>query len=130
MWTRTEPEFADIKIWGCHVYTLDVDVSRTKLANHTYFGLFMKSASTTKIKLCYIPRAKKFNHTSHTYIDKLGIGTMDNIHTRTMGTKLIPQFPQFSQDVTLSDIQSNHTTLPNLREPAVVCEIYLPPVDH
>ena len=32
-WTGNKPDFANVKIWGCHVYVLDTNVSQTKLAN-------------------------------------------------------------------------------------------------
>ena len=40
-----------MKIWGCHVYVVDTSVTRTKLADRTYVGLFMKFSSTTKIAI-------------------------------------------------------------------------------
>ena len=57
-WTGRLPEFSDMKIWGCHVYVVDTNVNRTKLADRTYVGLFMKFSSTTKIVVYYNPSTK------------------------------------------------------------------------
>ena len=95
-WTGTKQEFADMKIWGCHVNVLDTNVSCTKLANRTHVRLFMKFTSTTRIKVYYNPRIKKFGCASHAYFgDELNNGrTLENLHKRTSGIKLILQFPQ------------------------------------
>ena len=95
-WTDKVPSCDDMKIWGCQVYILNMDVTRIKLENRTYVGLFMKFASTTKIIVYYNPRTKKFGRTSHAYFDELNIGMHNLPHTQTPipGTTLI----SFSKD--------------------------------
>ncbi len=90
----------------------------------------MKFSSATKKVVYYNPKTKKFGCASHAYFDESSIGLTGNTHTQTPGTYLISQFPSKSHDVTLSEIQSNLTTLPILTEPAVTYEIILPPMDH
>ena len=77
-WTGRKPNYD----WGCHVYVVNTDVSRTKLSNRTYVGLYMKFASTTKIVVYYNPSTKKFGRASHVYFDELSIGLQKNLHTK------------------------------------------------
>ena len=128
-WTGTKPTFSDMKIWECHVYVVDMNPSRTKLANRTYVGLFMKFSSTTKIIVYYNPSTQKFGRASHAYFDELNIGLHDKLHTRQPGTNLIEHFPKVPENVRFSTIQSDLSSLPILHEPAVTYEVYLPPID-
>ncbi len=129
-WTGTKPQYDDMKIWGCHVYIVDTDISRTKLSNRTYVGLFMKFSSSTKIVVYYNPKTKKFGRASHAYFDEMSIGLANYSHTQTPGTNLITNFPSTSQDIRFSEIKSDISLLPILTHPAVTFEIILPPVDH
>ena len=97
---------------------VDTDVSRTKLSNRTYVGLYMKFASTTKIVVYYNPSTKKFGRASHVYFDELSIGLHKNLHTKTTGNILISNFPQIPDDVILSEVASDISRLPILLQPA------------
>ena len=131
-WTDNVPSYNDMKIWGCQVYIINTDVTRTKLENRTYVGLFMKFASTTKIIVYYNPRTKKFGRTSHAYFDELNIGMHNLTYTQTPipGTTLISSFPKIPNDIILPDIKSDITKLPILNDPPVTYEILLPPIDY
>ena len=129
-WTGTKPKYDDMKIWGCHVYIVDTDVSRTKLSNRTYVGLFMKFSSTTKIVVYYNPKTKKFGRASHAYFDEMNIGILDSSNTQTPGTHLISHFPSTPTDIRFSEIKSDISLLTILTHPAITYEIILPPVDH
>ena len=129
-WTNKKPEFSDMKIWGSHVYVVDTNVTRTKLADRTYVGLFMKFSSTTKIVVYYNPSTKKFGRASHAYFDELHIGLHAQNSPTSPGNTLISQFPTVpSADITSSDIRSNLSTLPILHKPAVTYEVYLPSIN-
>ena len=52
-----------------------------------------------------------------------------NLHTATPGKLLVQNFPDIPQDIEMTDIQSDITTLPILHQPAVTFEVYLPPID-
>ena len=134
-WTKRKPSYSDMKIWGCHVYIVDTDVSRTKLSNRTFVGLFMKFASTTKIIVYYNPITRKFGRTSHAYFDELNI-VLGTTHTTTQSTipynpgkYLISKYPTIPPDMKLSPIKSNLSTLPILIHPAVTFKVVLPPKD-
>ena len=129
-WTGTKPTYDDMKIWGCHIYVVNTEVSRTKLSPRTYVGLFMKFSSTTKIVIYYNPKTKKFGRASHAYFNEKTIGITTNLHTQTPGTTLMSDFPSLPSDVPMSEIKSDLSTLPILQGPAVTFEIILPPVDY
>ena len=131
-WTGKIPEFSDMKIWGSQVYVVDTDVTRTKLANRTYVGLFMKFSSSTKIIVYYNPQTNKFGRTSHAYFDEMHVGIHEHPPTQNSvpGKKLISSFPRVTDDIHFSDIRSNLSTLPILQKPAVTYDIIMPPVGY
>ena len=128
-WNGTKPQYSDMKIWGCHVYIVDTDVTRTKLDNRTYVGLFMKFSATTKIIVYYNPKTQKFGRTSHAYFDELNIGTHKHLPTDSPGKRLVQQYPTLPTDMEMTRIQSDISSLPILHQPAVTFEVYLPPID-
>ena len=128
-WTGNKPKYADMKIWGCHVYIVDTDVTRTKLDHRTYVGLYMKFSATTKIIIYYNPKTQKFGRTSHAYFDELKVGIHPNLPTTSIGKQLIQKYPLLPSNIDMSDIQSDLTKIPILHKPAVTFEVYLPPID-
>ena len=131
-WTGNIPDFADMKIWGCHVYILNPDVTYTKLDNHTYVGLFIKFSSTTKIIVYYNPKKKKFGQTSHAYLDELHICKTVTTEMAKLvpGKNLISTFSRIPCDITLSDIKLNISCLHILKEPTITYETILPSVEY
>ena len=128
-WTGHKPQYSDMKIWGCHVYIVDTNVTHTKLDHRTYVGLYMKFSFTTKIIVYFNPKTKKFGRTSHAYFDELSIGTHKNLPTHSPGKTLVQTYPTVPTDIDMTTIQSDITTLPILQQPAVTFEIILPPID-
>ena len=128
-WTGNKPQYSDMKIWGCHVYIVDTNVTRTKLDHRTYVGLYMKFSSTTKIIVYFNPKTQKFGRTSHAYFDELSIGTHKNLPTHSPGKTLVQTYPNVPTDIGMTTIHSDITKLPILQQPAVTFEIILPPID-
>ena len=128
-WNNTKPKYSDMKIWGCHIYIVDTDVTRTKLDNRTYVGLFMKFSATTKIIVYYNPTTKKFGRTSHAYFDELNIGIHKNLPTDSPGKLLVQNYPTIPEAMEMTNIQSDLSDLPILLQPAVTFEVYLPTID-
>ena len=128
-WSGNKPQYSDMKIWGCHVYIVDTDVTRTKLDHRTYVGLFMKFSATTKIIVYYNPKTEKFGRTSHANFDELNIGIHAKLPTNTIGKQLVQAYPTVPDNMEMSDIQSDLSTLPILQQPAVTFEVYLPPIN-
>ena len=124
-WTGNKPKYSDMKIWGCHIYIVDTDVTRTKLDNRTYVELFMKFSATTKIIVYYNPKTEKFGRTSHAYFDELSTGTHTTLPTSPLGTDLVQNYPNLPTNIQMSDIQSDITKLPILLQPPVTFEVYL-----
>ena len=128
-WHGNKPQYTDMKIWGSHVYIVNTDVTRMKLDNRTYVGLFMKFSATTKIIVYYNPTTQKFGRTSHAYFDELNIGVHQNLPATTVGKQLVQTYPDIPTDIQMTEVQSDIVNLPILQEPAVTFEVYLPPID-
>ena len=129
-WNNTKPQYSNMKIWGCHVYIVDTDVTRTKLDHRMYVGLFMKFSATTKIIVYYNPTTQKFGRTSHVYyFDDFNIGIHKNLPTASPGKLLVQNYPNIPEAMEMTDIQSDLSNLPILHQPAVTFEVYLPPID-
>ena len=65
----------------------------------------------------------------HVPSDALYVRLHGNKHTTILDTNLISQTHVLS-DATFSEIKSNLTNLPILKEPTVKYEIYLPPINY
>ena len=57
-WNGSTPQYSDMKIWECHVYVVDTDVTCTKLDHIIYISLFMKFSTTMKI-IVLLPQDSK-----------------------------------------------------------------------